>query len=218
MGACARTPEPPTPTRTEDFIDTPHERSGRGVVGPVGAGPHSRSPWPWCEKVVLKRLRRLRSVAAREPGPENTGPATALPLQPPQVEQPPETATARRTATPGSRLTPVLRRSRHLRRIVLPWLAAAMLMLQALGLWHGVVHARVIHDGAHGTAQAFAGHDDGDPQCRLYDQLAHADLVFGVAPAWSGACADGAAVAAVPAGRLAPQAAGFLARGPPLTA
>lgn len=100
---------------------------------------------------------------------------------------------------------------------MLPWLAAAMLMLQALGLWHGVAHAHVIHDGAHGTAQAFAGHDDDDAQCRLYDQLAHADLVFGVAPVWSGPTTDGATVAAVPAGRLAPQAAGFLARGPPLT-
>ena len=104
MGACARTPEPPTPTRTEDFIDTPHERSGRGVVGPVGAGPHSRSPWPWHEKVVLKRLRWLCTVTAREPGPENTGPATALPLQPSQVERP------RTTATCQKRPAPLLRR------------------------------------------------------------------------------------------------------------
>lgn len=102
-----------------------------------------------------------------------------------------------------------------------------MLMLQALGLWHSVVHpsghagavvaqAHDHHPGEHGDR--FAGHDDGDAQCRLYDQLAHADLVFGEGPSFSCAHADGVLHAAVPAGRLAPQAAGVLARGPPLTA
>ena len=107
MGACARTPEPPTPTRTEFFIDTPHERSGRAVVGPVGAGPHSRSPWPWHAKAVLKRLRWLCSVAAREPGPENTGPATALPLQSSQVAQARTTATCRKPPITFSLRPPV---------------------------------------------------------------------------------------------------------------
>jgi hypothetical protein len=32
-----------------------------------------------------------------------------------------------------------------------------------------------------GAASPF-GHDDGDLQCQLYDQLAHADLAFGAAP------------------------------------
>lgn len=96
-----------------------------------------------------------------------------------------------------------------------------MLMLQALGLWHAVVHVRgmgpvAAHDIAHGND--FAGHDDGDVQCRLYDQLAHADLVFGQAPAFVPARGTGTPEGATPAGRLAPQAAGFLARGPPLTA
>jgi hypothetical protein len=121
----------------------------------------------------------------------------------------------------------VHRPSLRIRRIALPLLAAAMLMLQALGLWHGVVHPRShepvasvqAHDHAGGDhADGFAGHDDGDGQCRLYDQLAHGDLVFGQAPAFACARVGNALPAAVPAGRLAPQAAGFLARGPPLTA
>lgn len=119
----------------------------------------------------------------------------------------------------------MLRPSNLTRRVALPLLAAAMLMLQALGLWHSVVHANglgpVVH--AHGEADehaddSFAGHDDGDAQCRLYDQLAHADLVFGEAASFLCVHADGVSRAAVPAGRLAAQAAGFLARGPPLTA
>lgn len=107
-----------------------------------------------------------------------------------------------------------------------------MLMLQALGLWHAVVHAHGMgqvalpvshvdaHDGEHDGEHDgdFAGHDDGDVQCRLYDQLAHADLVFGEAPAFVPTRSTGTLEGATPAGRLAPQAAGFLARGPPLTA
>ncbi len=127
----------------------------------------------------------------------------------------------------AARLRPVHRHSLRIRRIALPLLAAAMLMLQALGLWHGVVHPGVHadtavaqgHDHSDGHhAEGFGGHDDGDGQCRLYDQLAHADLVFGQAPAFACARVGNALPAAVPAGRLAPQAAGFLARGPPLAA
>lgn len=118
------------------------------------------------------------------------------------------------------------RHSVRIRRIALPLLAVAMLMLQALGLWHGVVHPRghelaaavTVPDHDHADhADGFGGHDDGDGQCRLYDQLAHADLVFGQAPAFACARIGNALPAAVPAGRLAPQAAGFLARGPPHT-
>lgn len=120
----------------------------------------------------------------------------------------------------------MLRPSAFTRRAALPLLAAAMLMLQALGLWHGVVHAQghggVVmaqdHHRGDPVDDGFAGHDDGDAQCRLYDQLAHADLVFAAAASFSCASAGGTLQAAVPAGRLAPQAAGFLARGPPLTA
>ncbi len=116
----------------------------------------------------------------------------------------------------------MLRPSTPFRRIALPLLAAAMLWLQALGLWHGVVHG-VVHSLGHGTpasVHAASGgtltdHDAGSDECRLYDQLAHADLACGTPAAL--AVAEGVLVpdAPLPAGRLAPQAAGFLARGPP---
>lgn len=109
---------------------------------------------------------------------------------------------------------------------LLPLLAAALLWLQALGLWHHVVHggagpgdrpvaSATVHDH---HDRHFGDHEDGDAQCRLYDQLAHADLAFGEAGATPVLAPRGMSAAAVPAGRLAPQAAGFLARGPPLTA
>ncbi len=110
-------------------------------------------------------------------------------------------------------------------------MAAALLCLQALGLWHQVVHGHVAHGGAaaafaHGhdphdhhedhERHAFAGHDEGDPQCRLFDQLAHADIAFAAPAAVLAWAAQGGPESARPAGRLAPQAAGFLARGPPV--
>lgn len=115
------------------------------------------------------------------------------------------------------------------RQRLLPLLAAALLWLQALGLWHHVVHgagvpgdgpvaAAGVHHHDHDHDHSFAGHDEGDPQCRLYDQLAHADLAVGSAGAAPVLVVCGEPTAATPAGRLAPQAAGFLARGPPLTA
>ena len=113
------------------------------------------------------------------------------------------------------------------RRRLLPLLAAALLWLQALGLWHHVVHGVGVHgDGPvaaagvhhHAGDHSFAGHDEGDPQCRLYDQLAHADLAAGSASPAPVAAVHGEPMTLTPAGRLAPQAAGFLARGPPLTA
>ena len=99
----------------------------------------------------------------------------------------------------------------------LPLLLAALLLAQTLGLVHRVLHrpgGGTVVSAADGRQHAF-GHDDGDSQCRLYDQLAQGDLAFGsvtlsVAPALPAGC-----VGALPAGRLAPQAAGFLARGPP---
>lgn len=112
------------------------------------------------------------------------------------------------------------------RRIALPLLAAALLMLQALGLWHQVVHGPAGHGAVavsasehdHHDDHAFAGHEEGDPQCRLFDQLAHADIAFASAGAAPVLAATGGPEAATPAGRLAPQAAGFLARGPPRAA
>lgn len=108
------------------------------------------------------------------------------------------------------------------------WLLAAVLALlaaQTLGLAHRVVHPGVsapvhshdhAHDHAHESADGlFADHDDA-PDCRLYDQLSHADslpvLPLAVAallvPAFLLACREGETVAR--------HVALFQARGPPL--
>ncbi len=106
--------------------------------------------------------------------------------------------------------------TQRVRRIALPLIAAAMLMLQALGLIHGIQHG-VVHARGHAGAAstAFVGHDEGDVQCRLFDQLAHADIAFGAPAAVDGPVLADFLDAPLPAGRFAPQAAGFLARGPP---
>ena len=86
------------------------------------------------------------------------------------------------------------------------------------GAAHARACARIATQGERAD-DGFAGHDDGDAQCRLYDQLAHADLVVRRAARPGAHAGTGEpAPGALPAGRLAPQAAGFLARGPPLTA
>ncbi|WP_128001847.1 hypothetical protein [Piscinibacter defluvii] len=100
-----------------------------------------------------------------------------------------------------------LRRQLHL-------LLALVLFAQTLGLVHRVLHAPSVHPTAAQAEHDF-GHDAGDIDCRLFDQLAHADIAFGTpAPAVAEARPLPPA-AQLPAGRLAPQASGFLARGPP---
>jgi hypothetical protein len=101
--------------------------------------------------------------------------------------------------------------SSRLRLLPALWLVLALLGAQALGLWHGTVHAVP----AAQAIAAFDDHDAGDAGCRLFDQLLHADglafqapalLDFGAAPA--------PAVAALQAARQAP-AWRQRARGPP---
>ncbi len=99
---------------------------------------------------------------------------------------------------------PALRRPAALR--LLAWLlVAALCLASTLGLLHRTVHlpgvaqAAVLatgtaaadpaaathahaHGGAlHGLLALFGGHDDGDLQCRLYDQLAHGSALPSVA-------------------------------------
>ena len=100
-----------------------------------------------------------------------------------------------------------------------PWqawlLAALLLAAQATGLAHRVAHGGV--GGAHAAHQAFsASHDEGSAECRLVDQLAHADaLCGGDAPALP-ALAVRAAEPSRPATRPAAGApAAYLARAPP---
>jgi hypothetical protein len=70
-------------------------------------------------------------------------------------------------------------------------------------------------DAAHWLQRLFAGHDK-DRDCRLYDQLSHADLLWGDVPALEPAEFVECRVVVHAAWQLAWQAAGFLARGPPV--
>ena len=117
------------------------------------------------------------------------------------------------------------------------WLATALIALalaQTLGAMHRVVHVPAL--GVAGLAAStapvastglaavprpastlealFAGHD-AEHACDQFDQLTHADIVFGTYPAWlldAGGCDR---LPTPPGWQLAAQAAGFLARGPP---
>ena len=99
--------------------------------------------------------------------------------------------------------------------------ALALLCAQAIGLAHAVAHPQAyavaatvaVHDHAAGAFDS--QHDEGSPQCQLFDQLSHGDgatpslhVVVFAAPA--------AAFAAAPAAPVrAGCACGYHARGPP---
>ena len=92
-----------------------------------------------------------------------------------------------------------LRRRCHLRWTLLPasLLALVLLLSQTLGLLHGIVHGPSLASG-HAThelhtaaladqeagflSRLFSGHstDDGDADCRLYDQFSHFDVMPGL--------------------------------------
>jgi hypothetical protein len=56
-------------------------------------------------------------------------------------------------------------------------LALALLWTQMVGQWHGVVHPPGFAVGVAPAGPAVFDHDAGDAQCRLLDQLSHADSV-----------------------------------------
>jgi hypothetical protein len=94
------------------------------------------------------------------------------------------------------------------------WLVLALLLAQALGQWHGTLHARPA--AAAPAADAFDQHKAGDPDCRLFDQLLQADgLAFLPPPLLSFGAAPAAAQVALQAARQAP-AWRQRARGPPV--
>ncbi len=121
-------------------------------------------------------------------------------------------------------------------------LCVAVLAMQSIGLLHGHVHPHdppvgrasqalqppridthadaaavsLLPSGAQGTLPAlFAGHDDASAGCTLFDQLTHADLLYGP-PVHAVACAaPGQPDAVHAAWHHARQVAGFLARAPP---
>ena len=126
------------------------------------------------------------------------------------------------------------------------WLLAALLLAaQAFGLAHRVAHAPGLpgalhaespglpelahlraafapgahdcdHPHHHGVASPLAGHEAGSAECRLIDQLAHADALFGspVLPPLLAPEATALVAAALPA-RPQGGAAAYLARAPP---
>ncbi len=128
-----------------------------------------------------------------------------------------------------------------LRRTILRVVMAALLLSQALGLLHRVAHEppAAVHAvsaalaalqttavyttradaaeqgtaGGHWLGRLFAAHDA--DACASYDQLAHADFLWGQPPELFTPAATTAARSSNPAWQLAAQAAGYLARGPP---
>ena len=106
-------------------------------------------------------------------------------------------------------------------------LALALLLPQMLGLWHGVAHEHArstqhAHAG-HGQTRAsslaslFTSHDDGSPDCRLYDHASHDGLVITVAALCLPPHTPSTGAALFAGDALARWAAQFDARGPPLT-
>jgi hypothetical protein len=89
-------------------------------------------------------------------------------------------------------------------------LGAALLLAQWLGLAHGVQHAPVMKAS---SAAWFDDHDE--PDCRLFDQAAHGDLLVAGAGTVPAELPPLPPVPRHAAWLLAHQAAGALARGPP---
>jgi hypothetical protein len=123
---------------------------------------------------------------------------------------------------------PTRRLSDRLLRAILVAAVVALALAQTLGALHAIVHApRLASTGPVGVQERavaprsdwlgdlFAGHGHADHACELYDQLSHADLMPAVLPALPAVLPPVAADTVHVAWRLASQAAGFLARGPP---
>jgi hypothetical protein len=91
------------------------------------------------------------------------------------------------------------------------WLLAAVLLLaQGVGMAHRFAHAPSAGDG---WSQ---DHEAGGAECRLIDQLAHADALCGGNAPVPGLVRVSATASARPAGALAIAApAAYLARAPP---
>ena len=110
---------------------------------------------------------------------------------------------------------------RRLQPVHVWWLVLLLLAAQALGLAHRVAHAPGLPGGAlaHVAAAAHASHEAGSAECRLVDQLAHADALCGsmVLPPAPLRTADTGHAVARPALTVG-SAAAYLARGPPASA
>ena len=107
---------------------------------------------------------------------------------------------------------------------------AALLLAQALGMVHRVLH------GAHAApvqalalphaerqqaqllAALFDGHEEGQADCRLFDQISHADLAAADLPVFEATLPHGVRPVAHGHWHAAARPAGFQARGPPARA
>ena len=99
-----------------------------------------------------------------------------------------------------------------------------MLLMQMVGLWHGVVHAHGPRHAMHEDAVAlpqltgleglFAHHDDA-ADCQAFDHLSHADAPAFARPEPGIEHPAVSRLRARPLPSVAAQAAGFLARAPP---
>ena len=114
--------------------------------------------------------------------------------------------------------------SRRFRNTLLCVVLMSLALAQSLALLHRIVHSphlsaapavSVQHSPGQGWLQTlFAGHDHAGG-CELYDQLGHADLMWGESACPCAAQAAEQPFTDHPGWLLASQAAGFLARGPP---
>lgn len=115
-------------------------------------------------------------------------------------------------------------RASIIRRSLAVVMAAALLVAQAIGLWHGVSHAPAIgHAAPAGVAQsergqfpaALFGHDEDASKCRLFDALTGGGAVDS-----SRQCAPAGASHPQPSlpehGVIAAATAGYRARAPPV--
>jgi len=106
----------------------------------------------------------------------------------------------------------------------------ALVLAQTLGLLHRLAHsagwgakpstalqieARQEAEAGHGLRGLFGGHDPDGGACDLYDQLTHADALWGAPAVVLPMPLPPAQAVRHPAWHLAAQSAGFLARGPP---
>lgn len=101
------------------------------------------------------------------------------------------------------------------RRSAVAALLLAMVLLQTLGLVHKVLHSGGPHAGVESVDRPDAFAHGDESECRLFDQLAQSDLAWAPPPVSATVPALQGFTPHAPAGRLAAQAAGYLARGPP---
>jgi hypothetical protein len=130
---------------------------------------------------------------------------------------------------PATHLLPASRRRRAAAWLVA--LALGWLLAQSVGLVHRTVHGgaagpavavALVHGHAHADAPAareavpwFGSHEDGSAECRLVDQLSHADALPVVAWPMVAIAALPVPIRWVPAALARRHIGAFQARGPP---